>query len=91
SAPQPPAPQTRTPAAMPHVALPPITPAAIEKAKAEARSMLADLARLGTACAPGDGLTALHLHPDPGAKLSASITAAFAAMKSERPAPNPPR
>jgi hypothetical protein len=44
--------------------------------------MLAGLAKLGAACAPGNGMTALHRHPDPGAQITASITAALAEMKN---------
>jgi hypothetical protein len=66
-------------------------PAAIEKAKAEARTMLAGLAKLGAACAPGNGMRAVHLHPDPGGQITASITAALAEMKNPRPGQIPPR
>lgn len=78
------APQPNAQPAMPKAALPPMSPASIEKAKAEARTMLAGLAKAGAACAPGNGMTAAHLHPDPGAQITASITAALAEMKNPR-------
>jgi hypothetical protein len=78
------APQPNAQPAMPRSALPPMSPASIEKAKAEARIMLAGLAKAGAACAPGNGMTAAHLHPDPGAQITASITAALAEMKNPR-------
>jgi hypothetical protein len=90
SAPQPNA-QPNAQPAMPKAALPPMSPASIEKAKAEARTMLAGLAKAGAACAPGNGMTAAHLHPDPGAQITASITAALAEMKNPRAGQIPPR
>jgi hypothetical protein len=57
--------------------LPPMTAARIEKAKGEARDLLAGLARLGASCQPGQGMTAIRLAPDPGAQISAAVTAAL--------------
>ncbi len=59
--------------------LPPMTAAKIEQAKGEARNMLAGLAKLGAACAPGQGMTAIRLAPDPAAQVAAAVTAALAA------------
>jgi hypothetical protein len=55
--------------------LPPMTAAKIEKAKSEARDMLAGLARLGAA--PGHGMTAIRIAPDPSAQIAAAVAAAF--------------
>ncbi len=52
-----------------------MTDARIEKAKGEARDMLAGLARLGAA--PGQGMTAIRITPDPGAQITAAVAAAF--------------
>lgn len=57
--------------------LPPMAAARIEHAKAEARDMLTGLARLGGACPPGQGMTAIRVTPDPGAQVAAAVTAAF--------------
>ncbi len=59
--------------------LPPMTAARIEKAKAEARDMLAGLARLGGACPPGQGMTAIRVAPDPCAQVAVAVTAALRA------------
>jgi hypothetical protein len=67
--------------------LPPMTAARIENAKAEARDMLAGLARLGGACPPGQGMTAIRLAPDPCAQVAAAVTAA---LKGNPHAPTPP-
>ena len=66
--------------------LPPMTAARIEKAKAEARDMLAGLARLGGACPPGQGMTAIRLAPDPCAQVAAAVTAA---LRADPHAPTP--
>jgi hypothetical protein len=55
--------------------LPPMTAARIEKAKNEARDLLAGLARLGAQS--GQGMTAIRIAPDPGAQITAAVTAAF--------------
>jgi hypothetical protein len=57
--------------------LPPMTAARIEKAKTEAREMLTGLARLGAACPPGQGMTAIRVAPDPCAEIAAAVTAAL--------------
>jgi hypothetical protein len=57
--------------------LPPMTAARIEKSKAEARDMLTGLARLGAACQPGQGMTAIRVEPDPCAQVAAAVTAAL--------------
>jgi hypothetical protein len=53
--------------------------------------MLAGLAKLGAACAPGQGMTAIRIAPEPGAQITASVTAALAEMKNRNAAQNPPR
>ena len=63
--------------ALPLKPLPPMTAARIETAKAEARDMLTGLARLGAACPPGLGMTAIRLAPDPCGQVAAAVTAAF--------------
>jgi hypothetical protein len=57
--------------------LPPMTATRIEKAKAEARDMLAGFARLGTACPAGQGMTAIRVAPDTGAQIAAAVNAAL--------------
>jgi hypothetical protein len=67
---------TRLPKSLPRP-LPPMTAARIEKARAEARDMLAGLARLGSACPAGHGMTATRIASDPCAHVSAALTAAL--------------
>jgi hypothetical protein len=57
--------------------LPPMTTGRLEKAKDEARDLMAGIARLGAACAPGQGLTAIHHTPSPGAQMTAAVAAAL--------------
>lgn len=57
--------------------LPPVAAARVEKARGEARNLLAGLAKLGAASQPGQGMTAIHLAPDPGAQITAAVTAAL--------------
>jgi hypothetical protein len=79
------APPTHQPqpiAAVPQAPLPPMSSASMEKAKTEARAMLAGLAKLGAACAPGQGMTAIRIAPEPGAQITASVAAALAEMKT---------
>jgi hypothetical protein len=71
AAPQPPAVKPQTP-------LPPMTAARVDKAKGEARDILTGLARLGRAIPPGQGMTAIRIAPDPGAQITAAVTAALA-------------
>jgi hypothetical protein len=80
-------PQSR--ATMPQAA--PIIAGPIEKARSAARAVLADLAKTGMRQAPGQGLTVLHNVPDPGAEMSAAVTAALAAHRASAAAPNPVR
>jgi hypothetical protein len=40
---------------------------------------------------PGQGLTVLHNVPDPGAEMSAAVTAALVAHRASAAAPNPVR
>jgi hypothetical protein len=54
--------------------LPPMTAARIEKAKGKARNILAGLARLGAACPPGQGMTAIR---HPGTQTAAAVAAAL--------------
>jgi hypothetical protein len=89
AAPQKPQPQPT--AAKPPPSLPPMSTASIEQAKTEARAMLAGLAKLGATCAPGQGMTAIRIAPEPGAQITASVAAALAEMKSRNAAQNPPR
>ena len=67
----------------PQPPIPPMTSPQIAKARTDARNLLTGLARIGAACAPGQGLTALHLVPDQGAQISAAVTAAIAQKQNE--------
>jgi hypothetical protein len=69
--------------------LPPMTAAKIEKAKSEARDMLAGLARLGAA--PGQGMTAIRIDADPGAQIAAAVAAAFRGSADPASPAIPPR
>jgi hypothetical protein len=89
AAPQKPQPQPT--AAKSQAPLPPMSSASMEKAKTEARAMLAGLAKLGASCAPGQGMTAIRIAAEPGAQITASVAAALAEMKSRNAAQNPPR
>jgi hypothetical protein len=91
TAPQSPRSQPQIPPTRPLPSLPPMSTASIEQAKTEARAMLAGLAKLGAACAPGQGMTAIRIAPEPGAQITASVTAALAEMKNRNAAQNPPR
>jgi hypothetical protein len=68
-------------AAMPQAPAAQITAEQIEQAKSDARALLADLAKAGMRQAPGQGLTAVQLLPDPGAEISMAVTAAIAAHR----------
>jgi hypothetical protein len=83
--------QTAIPATKPQAPLPPMSSASMEKAKTEARAMLAGLAKLGTTCAPGQGMTAIRIAPEPGAQITAAVTAALTEMKSRNAVQNAPR
>jgi hypothetical protein len=79
---QPPVPRQQPP-------VPEITAAHIEKARSDARSLLAGLAKAGMTQPPGYGLTGPHSMPDPGAQISAAVTAALAAYRTQ-PMPRKP-
>jgi hypothetical protein len=86
------APRTSQPSATkPQAPLPPMSTASLEQAKTEARAMLAGLAKLGAACAPGQGMTAIRIAPEPGAQITASVVAALAEAKNRKAAQTPPR
>jgi hypothetical protein len=70
-------------AAKPQAPIPPMTSAQIDKARADARTMLAGLAKIGAACAPGQGLTALRIMPDQNAQIAAAVTAAIAKKQDQ--------
>ena len=80
------APAPHTQIAKPSTPLTPISKPSLERAKTEARAMLAGLAKLGTACAPGQGMTAIRIAPDPAAQIAASVAAALAEMKERNSA-----
>jgi hypothetical protein len=59
-----------------------MTAGQIDKAKADARALLAGLAKTGQAAAPEQGLSALRIIPDEAAAISASVKAAIAAHRA---------
>jgi hypothetical protein len=76
---------------MPQAPAAPVTAGQIEQTKSVARAVLADLAKAGMRQAPGQGLTALHDGPDPGAEMSSAVTAAIAAHRASAATPDPVR
>ena len=77
---QPAAPQL----AKPQAPVPPMSNLQMEKARSDARALLSGLAKLGEACAPGQGMTAIHRAPD--AQLTDAITAALSGKNIHVPA-----
>jgi len=69
--------------------LPPMTAARIEKAKDEARNILAGLALLGAACPPGQGMTAIQATREPGAQSAAAVAAVTSGGSNPAAAPRP--
>ena len=78
-----PQPQPVPPAEKPRAPLPPMNTAQMEKAKTEARAMLTGLAKLGAACPPGQGMTAIHTAPDMNARIATAVTSALARVQTQ--------
>ena len=62
--------------------LPPMNTAQMEKAKSDARAMLTGLAKLGAACPPGQGMTAIHTAPDMNARIATAVMSALAQVQT---------
>jgi hypothetical protein len=75
---QPVAAQPQAPAAQPRAPVSQPTTAQIEKARNEARAIMAALAKGDLLKGQGQGMTAIHMAPDPGAEISAGVMAAMA-------------
>lgn len=72
--------RTATPSPQPPI--PQMTIGQIEKAKGDARTLLAGLAKASQAVAPEQGLSALRIMPDEAAAITASVKAAIAAHRA---------
>jgi hypothetical protein len=86
---QPQAPKPQAPAL--HSAAGQMTAGQIEKAKNDARALLAGIAKAGTAHGPGQGLTGPRLAPDADAQMALAVTAALAAHRDSTALQNPTR
>jgi hypothetical protein len=81
----------QTHAAAPRAPAPRLTTGQIEKAKSDARTLLAGLAKAGIPADLMQDLATLRITPDTGAQISAAVTAALAAHQVPTIPQNPAR